>query len=142
LFFLRSFFLFSFCLSSSCALLCTFISESDCIQLKSFCKGSIQSNPKTFLSRLIHSLHYSSAVFPYQQLERKKVRGFNTMCGAAYQNSKATNTRSLYSVYNTEQYYSIALADWLGTCAVTLPTQILGILKPAKEMISRKGVST
>jgi hypothetical protein len=63
-FFLRTFLLFSF--PTFYALFYTFISERDCTPLQCFYKGCIQSNQQLALSRLMHSIHCGSAIFPYQ----------------------------------------------------------------------------
>jgi hypothetical protein len=51
------------------ALFQTFISERDCSPLQCFYKVCTQSNQQLALSRLMHSMHCGSAVFPYQALK-------------------------------------------------------------------------
>jgi hypothetical protein len=62
---------FSFLIPSTYVSFHTFISESDCTLLQCFYKGCMQSNQQLALSRLMHSIHCGSAIFPYQALERR-----------------------------------------------------------------------
>jgi hypothetical protein len=89
MFILRSF--FSFFYPSSHTPFHTFIFERDCTPLQCFYKGCIQLNQQLALSRLMHSIHCGSAIFPYQALERRPVQ--ETLIGCAglhsIKNSKA-----------------------------------------------------
>jgi hypothetical protein len=71
-------------LPSSCALLHTFISEPDCTPLQCFYKGYTQSNQQLAVSRLMHSTHCDSAIFPYQALERKQAQDTLSGCAGLY----------------------------------------------------------
>jgi hypothetical protein len=57
------------------------ISECDCTPLQCFYKGYIQSNQQLALSRLMHSKHCGSAIFPYQALQRRQAQ--ETLLGCA-----------------------------------------------------------
>jgi hypothetical protein len=68
-------------------------SEHDCTLLQCFYISCIQSNEQLALSRLMHSIHCGSAIFPYQALETRPAQ--ETLIGCAglrnIQNSKALN---------------------------------------------------
>jgi hypothetical protein len=62
-----SFFLFFFLHSMPYSII--FVSERDCTPLQCFYKGCVQSNQQVALNRLMHNIHYSSTIFPYQAKE-------------------------------------------------------------------------
>jgi hypothetical protein len=69
---------------SSCASFQTFIFERDCTPLQCFHKGCIQSKQQLILSRLMHSIHCGSAVFPYQALESRKAQETLICCAGPH----------------------------------------------------------
>jgi hypothetical protein len=75
--YLYFFFSFSFVL----CLIPYFISERDCTPLQYYYKGCIQSNQQLTLSFLMHTIHSSSATYPYQELERRTAQ--ETLIGCA-----------------------------------------------------------
>jgi hypothetical protein len=100
----------SFFFPSSYASFHTFISERDCTPLQCFYKGCIQSN-QLALSRLMHNIPCSNAIFPYQVLERRPAQKTLIRCAGLHKNSKAVN---IYPVLNcsfglrpSSRYYRI-----------------------------------
>jgi hypothetical protein len=80
LYFLVHYFIFFSPLSH--ALFHTIISERDCTPVQCFFyKNCTQSNQQLALSRLMHSTHRCSAVFPYQALETRPAQ--ETLIGCA-----------------------------------------------------------
>lgn len=59
-------------------------------------KGCTQSNQQLARSRLMHSIRYSGAVFPYQALDRRPTQEPNVLCGTCISNSKELNICSVY----------------------------------------------
>jgi hypothetical protein len=87
-----------------------FISEHDCTPLQCFYKGCIQSNQQMALSQLMHSIHCSSAVFPYQAHDRRPAQ--ETFIGCAGLHSiKNLKVLDIQSVYN--RHSSCVLISWL-----------------------------
>jgi hypothetical protein len=98
-----------------CALFHTFISERDCTPLQCFYKGCIQSNQKLALSRLMHSIHCGSAVFPYEALERRSAQG--TLTGCAGLHNKII--RSHWTLILHDEVlcdFSLCNIIWIVTC--------------------------
>jgi hypothetical protein len=96
------FFIFLSFFPSSYALLHS-TSGRDCTPWQCSSKGSIQSNQQMALSRLMHSIHCGSAIFPYQALETRLAQETLTGC-AGLHNKKFEGTEHSPRMWKTQTF--------------------------------------